>query len=249
MLGWIAENWAGLQLGSSDYTAFIISYYSCLASGIIAGIFTGLTILGCQHWIDKRRIKAQCEKELAVFIEKVRSFINEFDPIRIDDIKSSIPTSAQKLIEAIRTVSVDTWHEDLPENKSVNLIIKARSCYYYFDEVGTFFHNNLYPFYRNKYKEFENTEKEKIPMYITLESFVQGNITFFLKMTFSDKKVALESDLERVYIILYKQAIQDEFVSECKNLYLHAREKLKKTVKELSDEITLIEEPIKIKLK
>jgi len=215
----------------------------CIITGVITGLVVGLTLLMCQLYIDTKRKKEQCEKELTLFVENVRSFINEMDDPLTDYNRFSAPVAAQKLIEAIRSVPLDIWNKNLSNNRIIDLTIKVRRCYYTFDEFGTLLHQELNAFYSDVYQcLLEKGESPKDNMHY----FVRSNISFFIGVTLGNRDAELlrcsneDCSLEH-YRTYYAQAHDSGNITAYSDLYLDARQKLHDALKQLSIEVHLKE--------
>jgi hypothetical protein len=108
--------------GDPNYTAFSISFWAAIYSGLIYSVVTGLVVGGVVLWvqraIDDRRFRHGCERELAGLKERLRMALDHPNPfVLLGDARERIIGSARAVADALSNQPLDMWWEHLPNHR------------------------------------------------------------------------------------------------------------------------------------
>ena len=115
---WLFEQPGIPDFEPEDTKAFSIAFWSALYAGILASLPTGL-IVGFFVWwaqerVEKRRVRREYEREVALLQERIRPVLNQENPIIISTAVGSESPPVQAIIALLIDQPIELWRANLP---------------------------------------------------------------------------------------------------------------------------------------
>jgi len=111
--------------------AFWAGLYSGAITSIIVGLVIGIILWQIQKKSEEREVTRQCERDLSLFVQNLRSYLNRNNIIPIPKgAKEALPTNASRSLYFINNNPVNYWIEKLNVSKypylsKINEIMKV----------------------------------------------------------------------------------------------------------------------------